>query len=77
MAADAARLVINMYPAMELVRRILATPDAARHASHVLAMIADGNLLEIGQPAPGDDRLRALPSVELLRLARAAGVIAE
>lgn len=66
-------LVVDIRPAMQLVRRILESPTGADHAAHILAMIADGNLLEVISGRDGAD-LRAVPSLELMRVADAAGV---
>lgn len=73
MASDPGPLRIDMRPAMQLVRRILESPTGPDHAAHILAMIADGNLLEIIDD-PFGPGLRAVPSFELMRLADAAGV---
>lgn len=71
-ASDSA-ITVDLRPALELVRRILASPTGVDHANHILAMIADGNLLEVISGRDGAD-LRAVPSLELMRVADAAGV---
>lgn len=68
-----APITLDLRPALSLVRRILESPSGADHAPHLLAMIADGGLLEIAPDAAGTG-LRAVPSIELMRLADAAGV---
>ncbi len=58
---------------MLLVRRILESPKGAAHATHILAMIADGNVIEVIPDAAGTG-FRVVPSLELMRVADAAGV---
>lgn len=74
MASDPGPITVDLRPALELVRRILASPTGVDHAPHLLAMIRDDNLVEIASSCDGVS-LRALPSVELVRVACAAGVI--
>lgn len=73
MARTPCSLTVDMRPALQLVRRILESPAGVDHATHILAMIADGNLLEIIDN-PFGTGLRAVPSLELMRVADAAGV---
>lgn len=73
MADTPTSIIVDIRPALSLVRRILESPSGADHAPHLLAMIADGGLLEIAPDAAGTG-LRAVPSIELMRLADAAGV---
>lgn len=73
MASDPGPIRIDMRPAMQLLRRILQSPAGVDHAPHILAMIKDGNLLEVISGSDGSD-LRAVPSLELMRVADAAGV---
>jgi len=72
-ASDSA-ITVDLRPALELVRRILASLTGVDHAPHLLAMIRDDNLVEIA-PACDGMSLRAVPSIELVRVACAAGVI--
>lgn len=73
MATNDPRIHVDMRPALGLVRRILESPSGVDHAPHLLAMIRDGNLLEL-IPSPSRDGFRAVPSIELMRVADAAGV---
>lgn len=73
MASNPCSITVDIRPAMQLVRRILESPTGADHAAHILAMIADGNLLDVISGRDGAD-LRAVPSLELMRVADAAGV---
>ncbi len=73
MARTPYSLTVDTRPAFQLVRRILESPAGVDHAAHILAMIADGSLLEIIDD-PFGTGLRAVPSFELMRLADAAGV---
>jgi len=75
-ASNPCSLTVDIRPAMQLVRRILESPTGADHANHILALIADGNLLEV-IPDINRTGLRAVPSLELMRVADAAGVIPE
>lgn len=60
MASDPGPLRIDMRPAMQLVRRILESPAGPDHAMHILAMIADGNVIEVVPNADGTG-LRVVP----------------
>ena len=74
MADTPTSIIVDIRPALSLVRRILESPSGADHAPHLLAMIRDDNLVEIA-PACDGLSLRAVPSIELVRVACAAGVI--
>lgn len=73
MASDLGPIRIDTRPAMQLVRRILESPAGPDHAMHILAMIADGNVIEVVPNADGTG-LRVVPPLELMRVADAAGV---
>lgn len=72
-ASNPCSITVDIRPAMQLVRRILESPNGAAHANHILAMIADGNVIEVVPNADGTG-LRVVPSLELMRVADAAGV---
>jgi len=55
---------------------VLDSPSGPALATHVLAMIADQNVFEVSRNAANDGFV-LVPSMELVRLARQAGVIAE
>jgi hypothetical protein len=63
-------------PALRLLRDVLDSPSGTALATHVLAMIADQNVFEVSRNAANDGFV-LVPSMELVRLARQAGVIAE
>ena len=64
---------VDTGPALELVRRILLSPNGKRHALHMRAMLADLSIVEI-IPHPHRAGLLAVPSLELMRLADECGV---
>ncbi len=75
-ASDDLSVRVDPRPALRLLRDVLDSPSGPSLATHVLAMIADQNVFEVVRNAAGDGFL-LVPSMELVRLARQAGVIAE
>lgn len=76
MASDSCTARVDLRPALRLLRDVLDSPAGPSLATHVLAMIADQNVFEVSRNAANDGFL-LVPSMELVRLARQAGVIAE
>ena len=76
MASDSCTARVDLRPALRLLRDVLDSPAGPSLATHVLAMIADQNVFEVSRNAANDGFVLA-PSMELVRLARQAGVIAE
>lgn len=76
MASDSCTARVDLRPALRLLRDVLDSPAGPSLATHVLAMIADQNVFEVSRNAANDGFV-LVPSMELVRLARQAGVIAE
>ena len=75
-ASDDLSVRVDPRPALRLLRDVLDSPSGPSLATHVLAMIANQNVFEVSRNAANDGFV-LVPSMELVRLARQAGVIAE
>lgn len=69
-------LDVDPRPALRLLRDVIGSSAGPSLAQHVMAMIADHGVFEMRRNSSGDGFV-LFPSIELVRLARRAGVIAE